>query len=154
MFSFAKRPKIRRKIIEDNILESVIGLPANLFFGTGIPAAILIFNKDKTTKDVLFIDASREHEDVKKQNRLTDENIDKIVRVYKNFETVEKYSYRSTYAEIEENEFNLNIPRYVDTYEEEEDVDIPAVQKEIERRKKELAETREEMQNYLVELGL
>jgi type I restriction enzyme M protein len=154
LFRGAAEGKIRRKMLEDNLLEAVIGLPANLFFGTGIPAAILIFNKGKTTKDVLFIDASREYEDVKKQNRLTEENIDKIVRVYKNFETVEKYSYRSTYEEIEENEFNLNIPRYVDTYEEEEDVDIPAVQKEIERIEKELAETREEMNKYLVKLGL
>ena len=154
---------IRRKFIEGNVLEAVIGLPAQLFYGTGIPAAILIFNKGrkswmeaKTERDkhVLFIDASREFEDGKKQNRLRDEDIEKIVSTFRGFKEVEKYSHLATLEEIQEAEFNLNIPRYVDTFEEEEDVDIEAVQKEIQEIEAELAETQKELNKYLEELGL
>lgn len=154
---------IRQKFIEDNILEAVIGLPAQLFFGTGIPVALLVFNKgrkpweqakSKRDKHILFIDASREFQDGKKQNRLRDEDIERIVSTFRDFREDEKYSYLATLEEIEEAEFNLNIPRYVDTFEEEEDVDIPAVQKEIERIEAELAKTREELDWYLNELKL
>lgn len=154
---------IRRKFIEQNVLEAVIGLPAQLFFGTGIPAAILVFNKGRKVwdkaknerdKHVLFIDASREYEDGKKQNRLRSQDIDKIVTTFEEFKEVDKYSHRATLEEIQEAEFNLNIPRYVDTFEEEVDVDIPAVQKEIEQIEKELAATKKELNQYLKELGL
>jgi len=154
---------IRKHFIEENILEAVIGLPAQLFYGTGIPAAILVFNKGrksrveaKTERDkhVLFIDASREFEDGKKQNRLRDEDIEKIVSTFREFKEVEKYSHLATLEEIQEAEFNLNIPRYVDTFEEEEDVDIEAVQKEIQEIEAELAETQKELKRYLEELGL
>jgi type I restriction enzyme M protein len=129
-------------------------LPANLFYGTGIPAAILIFNRGKKTTDVLFIDASREYEDAKNQSKLRPQDIEKIVETYNKFETVEKYSYRATFEEIKENDFNLNIPRYVDTFEEEEEIDIQAAQREIERLEAELTEVRAEMKRYLKELGL
>lgn len=145
---------IRQKLIAENLLEAVIGLPANLFFGTGIPAAILIFHKGRKTTDVLFIDASREFADDKKQSRLRPEDIEKIVGVYRTFNSVPKYAYRARRKEIEENEFNLNIPRYVDTSEEEAEIDIAALQTEIEGLEAELAETREEMKRFLVELGL
>lgn len=145
---------IRRKLVEENLLEAVIGLPPNLFFGTTIPAAILLFNKGKKMKDVLFIDASREFLDGKNQNYLRPEDIEKIVKTYKAFKTVEKYAYRATFQEIQENEFNLNIPRYVDTFEEEEEIDIKAVQEEISKLEAELASTRKEMAHYLKELGL
>ncbi len=145
---------IRQQLIEENLLEAVIGLPANLFYGTGIPAAILVFNKAKTTQDVLFIDASREYGDGKNQNRLRPEDIDKIYATFEAFETVDKYAYRATFDEIRENEFNLNIPRYVDTFEPEPEVDIAAVQEEIDQLESELAETRKEMAVYLKELGL
>jgi len=154
---------IRRKFIEENILEAVIGLPAQLFYGTGIPAAIMIFNKGRKPwnsaqtirdKHILFIDASREYEDGKKQNHLRDKDIEKIVPTFKEFKEIEKYSHLAAFEEIEEAEFNLNIPRYVDTFEEEEDVDIPAVQKEIEAIEAELAKTQKEMNQYLKELGL
>ena len=145
---------IRRKLVEENFLEAVIGLPPNLFFGTTIPAAILLFNKGKKTKDVLFIDASREFLDGKNQNYLRPEDIEKIVKTHKTFKTVEKYAYRATFEEIQENEFNLNIPRYVDTFEEEEEIDIKAVQEEISKLEAELASTRKEMTRYLKELGL
>jgi len=163
LFRGGSEGTIRQKFIEDNILEAVIGLPAQLFFGTGIPAAIMIFNKgrkpwDKAVterdKHVLFVDASREFDDGKKQNRLRDKDIEKIVSVFKGFDEVEKYSHRATLEEITEAEFNLNIPRYVDTFEEEEDIDIGAVQMEIEQIEAELAETRKEMKKYLEELGL
>jgi len=145
---------IRKKLVEENLLEAVIGLPANLFFGTGIPAAILIFNKGKKDVDVLFIDASREYADAKNQNKLRDRDIEKIVETFRARKSVEKYAYRVSLNEIRENEFNLNIPRYVDTFEEEEEVNIAAVQKEIEKLEGELADVREEMVDHLKELGL
>jgi type I restriction enzyme M protein len=145
---------IRQKLIEENLLEVVIGLPANLFFGTGIPAAILIFHKGKKTTDVLFIDASREFADEKKQTRLRDEDIEKIVATARKFKNVSKYAHRAKRSEIEENEFNLNIPRYVDTSEAEEVVDITALQTEIDGLEGELAKTREEMKKHLAELGV
>jgi len=153
LFRGAAEGKIRQAMIEENILKAVVGLPANLFFGTGIPAAIMIFDKGKKTKDVLFVDASREFQDGKNQNHLRDQDIEKIVKTFKAFKSAEKYAYRATVDEIKENDFNLNIPRYVDTFEEEPEVDIKAVQKEIEQLEKELAGTRKEMAGYLKELG-
>ncbi len=154
LFRGAAEGKIRQKFIEENLLEAVIGLPANLFFGTGIPAAILIFNKGKTHGDVLFIDASRDYKDAKNQNVLTDEHVDKIVATYRAFETVEKYAYRATAQELADNDFNLNIPRYVDTFEEETEIDLKAVKKEINQLEKELTVVRAKMQAYLEELGV
>ncbi len=144
---------IRQKLIEENLLEAVIGLPPNLFFGTGIPAAILIFHKGRKTTDVLFVDASREFQDDKKQNRLRPGDIEKIVTTHRKFRSVPKYSYRAKRSEIEENEFNLNIPRYVDTSEEEEEIDISALQGEIDNLEADLTKTRKEMRHYLKELG-
>jgi type I restriction enzyme M protein len=145
---------IRRKLVEENMLEAVIGLPPNLFFGTTIPAAILLFNKGKKTKDVLFIDASREYLSGKNQNYLQQEDINKIVTTFKGFKGIDKYSYCAKFEEIAENEFNLNIPRYVDTFEEEAEIDIDSVQKDINALEDELDQTRKEMQKYLKELGL
>lgn len=154
LFRGASEGKIRQALIEENLLELVVGLPANLFFGTGIPAVIMIFNKGKgKNKDVLFIDASREFESGTNQNRLREKDIDKIVKTYKEFKTIDKYSYRATFEEIKENEFNLNIPRYVDTFEEEEEIDITATQKEIAELEKELEGVRKKMDAYLKELG-
>ena len=161
LFRGASEGKIRRKTIEDNILEAVIGLPANLFFGTGIPAAILIFNKGKAENtNVLFIDSSQRFEQAKNQNKLRENDINHIVEVYQNFSKgefvpgiiEEKFSYVAPHEEIVENEFNLNIPRYVDTFEEEPEVDIAAVQKEIESLEGELKEVQAEMDKYLNEL--
>ena len=146
--------------------EVVIGLPANLFFGTGIPATILIFNRAKgDNKDVLFIDASQGYESGTNQNRLRDKDIDKVVDMYRAFQTEtprttdegevleDKFAYRATIQEVEENEYNLNIPRYVDTFEEDEVVDIPATQQNITELKKELVSVEEQMDVYLKELG-
>lgn len=163
LFRGSSEGKIRQKTIEENILEAVIGLPANLFFGTGIPAAILIFNKGKAdNKNVLFIDASEHFEAGKNQNKLGEKHIDKIVTTYRNFNegklkpgvVEDKYSYVATPVEIIENDFNLNIPRYVDTFEEEAEVDIAAVQKEIDRLEGELKTVQAEMKKYLIELGI
>lgn len=161
LFRSASEGKIRQKTIEENLLEAVIGLPANLFFGTGIPAAILVFNKAKGKNlHVLFIDASQQFEAGKNQNKLRAEDINKIVDAYRKFNTgklevgvvEQKYSYVATPEELAENEFNLNIPRYVDTFEEEEEVDITLVQKEIEKLEDELTIVKRGMEKYLKEL--
>jgi type I restriction enzyme M protein len=154
LFRGGAEGRIRRAMIEENLLECVIGLPANLFFGTGIPAAILLFNRAKKTRDVLFIDASKQFEKGTNQNLLRKEDIDRIVATREAFASVDKYAQRATFAEIEENEFNLNIPRYVDTFEEEEEVDIPAVQQRIEALEGELTEVRETMKKYLKDLNI
>lgn len=168
LFRGSGEGKIREQLIKENLLEAVIGLPANLFYGTGIPAAILIFNKGKgDNKDVLFIDASREYQEGKNQNRLReDKDIRHIVDTYKAFKaaapliTVEgaviedKYSYRATIKEIEANDYNLNIPRYVDTFQEEALVDIVATQAEINKLKSELSDVEAQMEKYLKELNL
>jgi type I restriction enzyme M protein len=145
---------IRRKLIEENLLDAVIGLPAQLFYGTGIPAAILVFNKGRGKKtDVLFIDASRDYADDKKQNKLRPQDIEKVVKTYRKYESVDKYAYRATLDEIKEADFNLNIPRYVDTFKDEEEIDVADVQTQIERLESELAEVRSTMKVHLKELG-
>jgi len=155
LFREGSEGKIRKHFIEkDNFLDAVIGLPQNLFYGTGIPAAILIFKKNRPNTDILFIDASREYESGKNQNILRDSDIEKIVNTYKKRETIEKYSYLATFDEIKENDFNLNIPRYVDTFEEEAEIDIKATQKEIEELEKQLADVQSKMKGYLKELGI
>ena len=145
---------IRQKLIEENLLETVIGLPANLFFGTGIPAAILIFHKGKKTTDVLFIDASRDFADEKKQTRLRADDIEKIVATARKFKSVPKYAHRAKRSEIEENEFNLNIPRYVDTSEAAQEIDIAKLQMEIDGVEVELCKTRRSMVVLLSDLGI
>ena len=140
-----------------NLLDAVIGLPANLFYGTGIPACILVFKKGRTCDDVLFIDASGEghYEKGKNQNLLRDSNVARIVSTYEAREAkVDKYSYRASRAEIRENDYNLNIPRYVDTFEEEELINIDEVKQNIANIETELAEVQAQMAKYLEELGL
>ena len=154
LFRGGQEGKIREAMIRENLLESVIGLPANLFFGTGIPAALMIFDKSrKPGRDVLFIDASREFEQSTNQNRLRPQDIKKIVTTFQKRQAIDKYAYPATFAEIEENEFNLNIPRYVDTFEPEPEIDIAAVQQEIDQIETELVETQAKMKEYLKELG-
>lgn len=156
LFRGASEGKIRQQIIEMNLLDAVIGLPEGLFYGTGIPACILVFKKNRTRKDVLFIDASGEgnYEKGKNQNQLREQDIAKIVDTYEKRETIDKYSYVATLDEIKENDYNLNIPRYVDTFEEEEPVDMAQVKENIQNIKQELQEVEAEMEKYLKELGL
>lgn len=153
LFRGAAEGKIRQKLIEENLLDAVIGLPEKLFYGTGIPAAILVFRKDKSDDSVLFIDASREFKAGKNQNTLTPENIDKIAQTYRNRQAVEKYAYLANLAEIQENDFNLNIPRYVDTFEAEQPIDLNAVRAERAQLQQQLAELETKMAGYLKELG-
>lgn len=156
LFRGSSEGKIRQKLIEMNLLDAVIGLPSNLFFGTGIPACILVFKQNRDRDDVLFIDASGDdfYEKGKNQNKLREEDIQRIVDAYDKYETVEKFSYVATRDEIKENDYNLNIPRYVDTFEEEEMVDMDEVAENISSIKAELAEVEEQMAKYLEELGL
>lgn len=163
LFRGSSEGKIRQQTIEENILEAVIGLPSNLFFGTGIPAAILIFNKGKgDNTNVLFIDSSQHYEAGKNQNKLSSSDIEHIVDTYRKFNqgqfsagvVEEKYSYVATFEEIQANDFNLNIPRYVDTFEEEDEIDISAIQQEIEKLEGALKSVQSEMDKYLLELGV
>lgn len=164
LFRGQSEGKIRKAIIEQfNFLDAVIGLPANLFYGAGIPACILIFRKNRGALDkVLFIDASGEgnYEKGKNQNILREQDVNRIVETYQryrtdiNFKGEEKFSHVATLSEIKENEYNLNIPRYVDTYEEEPLVDIDEVKKNIEEIEKELAKVQAQMDEYLKELGI
>ena len=155
LFRGAAEGVIRKYLIkEKNWLDAVIGLPANLFFGTSIPTCILVFKKCKKNDDIFFIDASKEYESGKNQNRLTDENIEKILDTYINRKDVEKYAHAASLEEVEENDYNLNIPRYVDTFEEEEEIDIKAVIKEIKELEAKRDELDKEINVYLKELGL
>ena len=153
LFRGAAEGRIRKQLVEENLLDTVIGLPEKLFYGTGIPAAILVFMTEKPDESVLFIEASREYQDGKNQNRLTGENIKRIVSVFRDRKGVEKYSHLATMDEIRENDYNLNIPRYVDTFEKEEEIDLMAVRGEREELKARLAELEVEMDRYLKELG-
>lgn len=153
LFRGSSEGAIRQKLIEENLLDAVIGLPEKLFFGTGIPAAILIFKKNKPDNNVLFIDASRECKAGKNQNVLTDENIEKILATYQARQNVDKYAYLASFEEIQENDFNLNIPRYVDTFEEEDEIDLMAVHAERQTLKAQLSELEVRMAQYLEELG-
>lgn len=153
LFRGSSEGKIREKLINENLLDAVIGLPEKLFYGTGIPAAILIFKKQKSDDSVLFIDASREFKSGKNQNNLSEDNITKIVETYRARESVDKYAYLATLQEVKDNDYNLNIPRYVDTFEEEEEIDLVVVRAEREQLKTQLAELEIQMAKYLEELG-
>jgi type I restriction enzyme M protein len=159
LFRGGAEGRIRQKMIEENLLDAVIGLPGNLFPTTSIPVAILVFDRSREkgganhrTKDVLFVDASRDFLPGKNQNNLSDEHIAKILQTVEAWEDVDKYAHLADFKEISENDFNLNIPRYVDTFEEEEEIDIDAVQREIDQLEKELAEVRAKMAEKLKEI--
>lgn len=154
---------IREKLVRENLLDAVIGLPEKLFYGTGIPAAILIFNKGKERSDTLFVDASEHYEPGTRQNILRDEDIDRVVDAFRHFreggdfegiDRFDKFARCASMKEIEENGFNLNVPRYVDTFEPEPVIDIKKVQREVLRLENELTELRGKMNKALRELGL
>lgn len=133
LFRGASEGKIRKNIIDNNLLDAVIGLPANLFYGTSIPTCVLVFKgrEARKNKDILFIDASNEFEKGKNQNKLSPENINKIIETYCNREDIEKYSHVASLDEIKQNDYNLNIPRYVDTFEQEEVIPLSQVAQEL-----------------------
>jgi type I restriction enzyme M protein len=152
---------IRKRVIDENLLDAVIGLPENVFFGTTIPACILIFKKDRKNKDVVFIDASKKDESGKpryikgkNQNILEEKHINDIVQAYQKRKNIARFMHVASLKEIIANDYNLNIPRYVDTFEEEEIIDIEEVQRNIKRLKSEIAKAEAKMDGYLKELGL
>lgn len=162
LFRGGAEGRIRQKMIEGNLLDAVIGLPGNLFPTTSIPVAILVFDRSRekggvnqARKDVLFIDASGKDNYVpgKNQNTLSEAHIQRIVETYHARTEIEKYAHLAIFEEIKENDFNLNIPRYVDTFEEEEEIDIAAVQADIDRLETELVEVRNQMSTLLKEVG-
>lgn len=155
LFRGAAEGKIRKNIVDNNLLDAVIGLPANLFYGTSIPTCVLVFKgiENRSAKDILFIDASSEFKKDKNQNKLTEENINKIVESYKNRKEVEKFAHVASLDEIKENEYNLNIPRYVDTFEEEEVVPLTDIASELVSVRAEIDEAEKGLMEMLCELS-
>lgn len=147
---------IRRYIIEElNCLDAVIGLPANLFYGTGIPACILVMKKCRKQDDaVIFIDASKDFQKNGNQNTLTDQHVDRILEIFESRETTDKYSYLATLEEIRDNDYNLNIPRYVDTFEDEEPVDLEQVSEDLKKLDSEMEITDGKIEKFCKELGI
>jgi len=153
LFRGSSEGKIRKQLIEQNYLKAVVGLPANLFFGTGIPAAILLFDLGRTAEDkVLFIDASREYEAGKNQNTLRDTDIEKIMAAYEAFDFQDKYAYAATLDEIRENDYNLNIPRYVDTFEEEALINLQTVDTDLQAIDQDIAQTENTLTKLIAQL--
>ncbi|EEK74635.1 Type I restriction-modification system, M subunit [Bacillus mycoides] len=155
LFRGASEGRIRKNIIDNNLLDTVIGLPANLFYGTGIPTCVLVFKgrEARKNKDILFIDASNEFEKGKNQNKLSAENINKIIETYSIREDVEKYAHVASLDEIKENDYNLNIPRYVDTFEEEEVIPLSQVAQELTEVKADIANSYDKLFELLNELN-
>ena len=157
LFRGAAEGTIRENLIEHpsgNRIYAVIGLPANLFYGVTIPTVIIVFKKKRTSKDILFIDASNEFEKGKNQNTLTDDNISKIVETYHNRVDIPKYSHVASIEEIRENDYNLNIPRYVDTFEEEEEINLDEINALLAQDRKEIAELEAIIAEQLKILGV
>ena len=153
LFRGLSEGRIRKKLIEENLLDAIIGLPAKLFYGTSIPVAVLVFKMAKIDNSVLFIDASREFKAGKYQNVLSDENITKILVTYRNRASRDQYAYLSSLEEIKENGYNLNIPLYVNFFEEMEQIDLMAERTEREHLMAQLTELEGEMAKYMDELG-
>lgn len=156
LFRGAAEGHIREYLIKDkNWLDAVIGLPANIFYGTSIPTCILVFKKCRVEDDnILFIDASQHFEKVKNQNYLREEDIERIITTYRSRETIDKYSYAAFLKEIRENDYNLNIPRYVDTFEEEEPVDLDAVSTELKALEEDMKATDEQIADFCRQLNI
>ena len=157
LFRGGAEETIRRYMIEKlNVIDAIIGLPANLFFGTGIPVCVLVLKKDRTgnTDNILFVDASKEFEQGKNQNQLKEEHIDRIVEAYSNREEITGFSHIASMDEIKENDYNMNIPRYIDTFELGEPIDLSVVKMEIETLQNKDSEIATRLQAYFKELGI
>ncbi len=156
LFRGSSEGHIRRYLIEDrNYLDAVVGLPANIFYGTSIPTCIMVFKKCREdSQNVLFIDASKGFEKAKNQNHLRDEDIDKIITTIQTRETLDKYSYLASLKEIAENDYNLNIPRYIDTFEEEEPINIDEISKELKSLDIEMKDNDSEIAKFCDELDI
>ncbi len=156
LFRGAAEGHIRKYLIEaKNYLDAVIGLPANIFYGTGIPTCILVLKKNREhSKDILFIDSSEHFEKIKTQNYLREEDVEKIIEIYKSRTSIDRYSYVAKLEEVKENDYNLNIPRYVNTFEEEEPVDIEAVSAELKGLENDIKATDAEIADFCNQLGI
>lgn len=157
LFRGAAEGTIRENLINNNNgnrIYAVIGLPANLFYGVSIPTVIIVFKKKRNTNDILFIDASNEFEKNKNQNRLTEKNISKIMETYKSRTSIPKYSHLASLEEIKENDYNLNIPRYVDTFEEEQELDLNEINQQLQQSKAEIAALESKINEQLKILGV
>ena len=156
LFRGAAEGKIRQSLLQEDLFEAVIGLAPNLFYGTGIPASILVLNRNKPTArkgHVLFIDASGEFEEGSTQNRLRDQDIEHISTTFRHYAEVEKYARVVPLAEIEQNDWNLNISRYVDTSETEQRIDLAETVRELRAAERDRATAEATMNRYLAELG-
>ncbi len=145
---------IREALIKKNLIDTIIGLPANLFFGTSIPTIIMVLKRNKKDRNILFIDASNEYKKDKNKNVLTEDNIDKIYSTFLDRKSVDKYAALVSREEIEKNDFNLNIPRYVDTSEPEEEIDLQEVLKQIQQDDMEIQELEKKIEEQLKLLGV
>ena len=152
LFRGAAEGKIREKLLRSGNIYAVIGLPANLFYNTSIPTCIVVLKKHRDGRDVLFIDASKKFNKGKKQNEMTDEHIESVIDLYMKRETVDKESYLASFEDIEKNDFNLNIPRYVDNFEKEEPVDINALLTEMKQTDAEIQKVQNDFVSLLHEL--
>ena len=152
LFRGAAEGKIREKLLRAGNIYAVIGLPANLFYNTSIPTCIIVLKKHRDGRDVLFIDASRKFEKGKKQNAMTDEHIDSVMELYNRRETVEKESFLAEFEDIEKNDFNLNIPRYVDNFEQEEEIDLNALLNDMKKTEEEINRTQGEFVSMMKDL--
>lgn len=152
LFRGAAEGKIRQKLLEKGAIDSIIGLPANIFYGTSIPTVMIVLKKNRSSKDVYFIDASKEFEKEKAQNSMKSEHVDKILIAYKNREEIEKFAHLASFEEIKENDFNLNIPRFVDTFEQEEPIDLYEVANDLLELDREIAQSENKLLEMLAEL--
>lgn len=153
LFRGGAEGKIRQQLIEENLVDAVIGLPPGLFYGAAIQTCIMLLKRDKKRNDFLFIDASSGFEQGNPQNTLRKQDVERIVKTYKTRKSIDKFSFLATYDEVKEKGYNLNIPRYVDLYEPEPEININKVQKEINQLEIQLNQVQKEMQAYLKELG-
>lgn len=152
LFRGAAEGKIREKLLRAGNIYAVIGLPANLFYNTSIPTCIIVLKKHRDGRNVLFIDASRKFEKGKRQNTMTDEHMDSVIELYNRRETVEKESFLAEFEDIEKNDFNLNIPRYVDNFEREEEIDLKALLADMKQTDAEISRVQGEFVSFLKEL--
>ena len=152
LFRGGAEGKIRKKLLELGAIDTVIGLPEKIFFNTSIPTTVIILKKNRTHKDVYFIDASQTFTKEKNQNILEESHIDQIIEAYKKREFIDKYAYLATFEKVAENDFNLNIPRYVDTFEEEEPINMAEVMQEIRSIDQEIKDAENELQQMFDQL--
>jgi type I restriction enzyme M protein len=157
LFRGGAEGKIRQGLLESDLLEAVVGLPSNLFYGTGIPACILIFNRNKAAErkgNVLFIASESDYQEGKNQNMLRDQDIDKVVAAFNAYEDIEKYARVVSLDEIKENDYNLNITRFIDKSEEEEQVELSAILEDLKELEEKQIEIKTKLIGYLQELGI